>query len=99
MTVMAPIDEDELVAMLDFALDMKGPCALRYPRLCAADKEKKRECPPVEHGKGVLLEDGRDVAIIALGSMVYPSLDAVEILKTEGISCLLYTSAAATAGG
>lgn len=42
MTVMAPIDEDELVAMLDFALDMKGPCALRYPRLCAADKEKKR---------------------------------------------------------
>ena len=86
MTVMAPIDEDELVAMLDFALDMKGPCALRYPRLCAADKEKKRECPPVEHGKGVLLEDGRDVAIIALGSMVYPSLDAAEILKTEGIS-------------
>ena len=86
MTVMAPIDEDELVSMLDFALNMEGPCAFRYPRSSAMDERKKRGCPPIEYGKGVLLEDGKDVAIIALGSMVYPSLDAEAILRREGVS-------------
>jgi 1-deoxy-D-xylulose-5-phosphate synthase len=86
MTVMAPVDDDELVSMLDFALNMEGPCAFRYPRSSAMDKRKKRGCPPIEYGKGVLLEDGKDVAIIALGSMVYPSLDAAAILRREGVS-------------
>jgi 1-deoxy-D-xylulose-5-phosphate synthase len=86
MTVMAPVDDDELVSMLDFALNMEGPCAFRYPRSSAMDKRKKRGCPPIEYGKGVLLEDGKDVAIIALGSMVYPSLDAAAILRSEGVS-------------
>lgn len=86
MTVMAPMDEDELVSMLDFALGMKGPCAFRYPRSSAMDEKKIKACPPIEYGRGTLLLDGQDVAIIALGSMVYPSLDAAAILKNKGIS-------------
>jgi 1-deoxy-D-xylulose-5-phosphate synthase len=86
MTVMAPIDEDELVSMLDFALNIEGPCAFRYPRSSAMDKRRKRACSPIEYGRGVLLEDGKDLAIIALGSMLYPSLDALAILRREGVS-------------
>jgi 1-deoxy-D-xylulose-5-phosphate synthase len=86
MTVMAPIDEDELVSMLDFALHMKGPCALRYPRSSVMDKKEVKPCLPVEYGRGLLLEDGQDVAIIAFGSMVRPSLDAAVILRKEGLS-------------
>jgi len=92
MTVMAPIDEDELVSMLDFALNMEGPCAFRYPRASAMDKAGRRTCPPIEYGKGVLLEDGKDVAIIALGSMVYPSLDAAAILRREGLSAAVFNA-------
>jgi len=50
------------------------------------DKRRKKACPPMEYGKGVLLEDGKDVAIIALGSMVYPALEASAILRREGVS-------------
>ena len=84
MTVMAPIDGDELVSMLRFALDMAGPCAIRYPRSSAMGDKKTGQYGSIEYGKGVLLEDGQDIAIIALGSMVYPSLDAAEILRKKG---------------
>ncbi|HXL03776.1 MAG TPA: 1-deoxy-D-xylulose-5-phosphate synthase [Bacillota bacterium] len=89
MTVMAPMDEHELVSMLDFALHMQGPCALRYPRSSAMGKKKVKACPPIEYGRGLLVENGKDVAIIALGSMVDPSLDAVGILRQEGLSATL----------
>ncbi len=85
MTVMVPADEEELVSMLKFAIGMDGPCAIRYPRSSAIGSKKTRECKPIEHGKGVLLEDGKDIALIALGSMVYPSLDAAAFLRKEGL--------------
>ncbi|MGE5592214.1 MAG: 1-deoxy-D-xylulose-5-phosphate synthase, partial [Betaproteobacteria bacterium] len=86
MTVMAPADEAELVAMLSAALAMDGPVALRYPRAQGWGDAALRPPRPVEHGKGVLIRDGDDVAIVAIGSMVYPSLQAATLLERRGIN-------------
>ncbi|NLS45172.1 MAG: 1-deoxy-D-xylulose-5-phosphate synthase [Firmicutes bacterium] len=88
MTVMAPMDGKELVAMLNFALDIDGPCAVRYPRSSAMIDNGVGFCPcsPIEYGKGEILRDGKDAVIIALGSMVHPSLEASALLGREGLS-------------
>jgi len=86
MTVMAPADEVELVAMFSAALRMDGPVALRYPRAQGWGDAAFRPACPIEHGKGVLVRDGDDVAIVAIGSMVYPSLQAAALLERRGIS-------------
>ncbi|MFZ5925221.1 MAG: 1-deoxy-D-xylulose-5-phosphate synthase [Bacillota bacterium] len=85
MTVMAPADEEELVAMLDYAVGLPGPVALRYPRSPGWGRGNARRCRPLELGKGAVLREGSDVAIVALGSMVHPSLQAASVLKRKGI--------------
>src|SRR5205814_6254580 len=83
--VMAPKDENELGHMLFTAVNSGGPAALRYPRGngigCRIDAEFKK----LEIGKGEILREGSDIAILALGSMVYPSLDAAERLAAAGL--------------
>lgn len=85
MTVMAPKDESELRNMLATALTADGPAAVRYPRGngvgVALDPEFKR----LEIGKAEILRDGGDFAILALGSMVYPCLEAAARLDAMGL--------------
>jgi 1-deoxy-D-xylulose-5-phosphate synthase len=86
MIVMAPKDEGEMRDMLLTAIEYPGPAALRYPRGNGVGADISREPQALEIGKGEILRDGGgDVAIIAYGSMVYPSLKAAEQLATEGI--------------
>ncbi|MEW6228272.1 MAG: 1-deoxy-D-xylulose-5-phosphate synthase [Bacillota bacterium] len=85
MTVMAPADEEELVAMLDYAVGLPGPVALRYPRSPGWGRGSAPRSRPLDLGKGVVLREGSDVAIVALGSMVHPSLRAASVLKRKGI--------------
>jgi 1-deoxy-D-xylulose-5-phosphate synthase len=88
MTVMAASDQRELADMLEYAIGHVGPIALRYPRgglilnsnTVLADQTMK----PVELGKACILQEGKDLAIIALGSMVYPGLEAAAALKRRG---------------
>ncbi len=67
MTVMAPMDEAELVAMLHTALRMDGPVALRYPRGAGLGVPVPERPEPVEIGRGVVLEAGERVALIGYG--------------------------------
>ncbi len=85
MTVMAPKDEDELRHMLYTALHVNGPAALRYPRGngLGVPQEDFRQ---LEIGKAEILREGSDIAILALGSMVYPCLEAATRLADGGIS-------------
>ena len=84
MTVMAPRDGEQLVAMPRTALAGDGPAAIRYPRAPARFPE---ELPPaIPIGAGELLRDGADVALIAVGSMVAAALEAASLLEAEGIS-------------
>ena len=85
MVVMAPKDEGELRDMLLTAIEHPGPAALRYPRGNGLGIDITREPQLLEIGKGEILRDGGDVAIVAYGSMVHPSLFAAENLLKDGI--------------
>ena len=92
MTLMAPKDSDELERMLSFALNHPGPIGLRYPRGGVLRFHPElalpmpRESVPLELGGAEVLMRGSDLAIIALGSMVYPAMEAAVLLHQRGIS-------------
>lgn len=83
MVVMSPKDENELVGMLSLAIGhRKGPIAIRYPRGRGTGSTIKPS--RIHIGKGEVLRDGRDGFILAIGSMVYPSIKASDMLKKKG---------------
>jgi 1-deoxy-D-xylulose-5-phosphate synthase len=86
MIVMSPKDENELQHMLFTCVQTPHPCAVRYPRANGEGVELDEQFHILEIGKGELLQDGQDCAIIAIGSMVYPALKAAEKLTADGIS-------------
>lgn len=85
MTIMAPMDENELVRMLVTAVEHDGPAAVRYPRGTAEGKAIDDNPAPLEIGKGKLVRDGNDVLIIAIGKSVCESLRAAQDLEKDGI--------------
>lgn len=85
MTVLSPCDYSEFSAMLKFALnEYKGPIAIRYPR--GKGSEYIMETARVEWGKSVHVSSGKDLSIIAVGSMVETALKATQSLKNTGLS-------------
>ncbi len=87
MTIMAPKDESELRDMLHTAINcIKGPVAIRYPRGSALGVEMKEGFESIEQGKSEILKEGKDVCLLALGSMVNNSVKAEKILSEKGIS-------------
>ncbi|SKA06072.1 1-deoxy-D-xylulose-5-phosphate synthase [Trichlorobacter thiogenes] len=86
MTLMAPKDENELQHMLKTAIMHSGPIALRYPRGNGYGVPLDQDLKPMEIGKAELLREGADGVLIALGSMVYPALDAAIALAAEGLN-------------
>lgn len=86
ITMMAPKDENELRHMLKTAVYAGTPMALRYPRGAGYGVEMDEELKTLELGRGELLAEGNDLCIIAIGSTVYPALQAADILKAKGIS-------------
>ena len=83
LTVMAPKDGAELEAMLEFAHDCGGPCAIRYPRGAAPQLGYESK---IEYGKAQPIRDGKDVVIWSLGAMTEKALAAADILEGRGIS-------------
>jgi 1-deoxy-D-xylulose-5-phosphate synthase len=86
MVIMAPKDENELQHMIKTSVDHDGPSTVRYPRGTGLGVPMDQELKALPIGKGELLRDGNDIAIIAIGNMVRPAIDAAERLKEEGIS-------------
>jgi 1-deoxy-D-xylulose-5-phosphate synthase len=86
MTVMAPKDENELQHMLKTALSLNGPVAVRYPRGDGYGVPLDQELAPLPMGKGEILRHGDAGALVAVGTMVRPALEAAELLAQEGIS-------------
>ncbi len=85
MVVMAPKDENELRQMLATAIGVDGPVALRYPRGNGIGIPIEPGFKKLEIGKAEILREGGDIAILALGSMVYPCLEAATKLEPLGI--------------
>ncbi|TWJ32913.1 1-deoxy-D-xylulose-5-phosphate synthase [Geobacter argillaceus] len=85
MTLMAPKDENELRHMVKTALYAGAPMALRYPRGTGYGVQLDQEIRELPIGRGEQLVAGDDVAIIAIGSTVYPAVEAATRLATAGI--------------
>ena len=91
MTVICPADDVEAKAAVKAAYEMEGPVYLRFGRLAV----------PVFHsedfkfqiGKGEVLKEGKDVAIIANGLLVYEAVLAAEELAKEGIDAMVINMA------
>jgi 1-deoxy-D-xylulose-5-phosphate synthase len=83
--VMAPKDEAEMRDMMLTMIEHVGPAAMRYPRGNGIGVPIDGEPQLVEIGKGEILRDGGEIAIVAYGSMVHPSLEAAENLAKDGI--------------
>ncbi len=85
MTVMAPMDENELARMLRTALDHDGPIAMRYPRGTGQGVDIDPEVLPVKIGKAKCLRQGSDLLILAAGAQANDAIEAAEALAVEGI--------------
>lgn len=87
MTVTAPKDGAEMLALLRMSLEREdGPWAIRWPRdAVPAEVPHIDEIPGFEYGSWEVLRDGEDVALLAVGTMVLPALEAAEALKDQGI--------------
>jgi 1-deoxy-D-xylulose-5-phosphate synthase len=83
--LMAPKDEGEMRDMLLTMLEHTGPAAMRYPRGSGIGADITRAPELLEIGKAEIMRDGGDVAVVAYGSMVHPSLQAAELLARDGI--------------
>jgi 1-deoxy-D-xylulose-5-phosphate synthase len=79
--LMAPRDGSELKKMMDFGLTLDRPAAVRFPRTKAPAKDNELpEGPQIELGKAEVMKEGDDGVVIAYGSMVYPSLEASDLI-------------------
>ena len=83
-TIMAPKDFAELENMMGFSIDLKRPVLLRYPR--GGEDIAFGSCEKIEFGKAEVLEQGKDITIVAIGKMVARAKEVSDILKKEGIT-------------
>lgn len=83
-TVMAPKDFKELEDMLEFAVNLKKPVLLRYPRgteeICFEKHEK------IDFGKCEIIQKGENITLIGIGKFVAKAYKVAEKLKENNIS-------------
>ncbi|MBS6953668.1 MAG: 1-deoxy-D-xylulose-5-phosphate synthase [Enterocloster asparagiformis] len=88
MSVMAPKNLWELRAMLEFSMDYNRPLAIRYPR-GEAYRGLRDFREPIVYGKGEMLYEEEEIALLAVGSMVSTGEHIRNKLKAEGYPCTL----------
>ena len=81
MVVMTPSDENECRKMLTTAYEYPGPASVRYPRGAGTGASVEAVLTPIAMGKGLVRRQGKQVAILAFGSMLAPALKAAEALN------------------
>lgn len=80
MTILAPADEEELEQMLEIAIKLESPCAIRYPK---GEVTQLGFHKPIEGS--LVLTGGAEVEIWAVGNMLTTGFEAYEKLKEKGI--------------
>ena len=91
MTVICPADGEEARMAVRAAYEMEGPVYLRFGRLAVPEFHEKNF--NFQIGKGEILRDGTDVAIIANGLLVYEAIKAGETLAENGINAMVINMA------
>lgn len=82
MTIFAPCDGLQLRQMLDHAMSMDSPCAIRYARGTCTDEDNGIE--PFD-GKNIRISEGKDVDIFAVGNMLDKAVEIRSELSSSGI--------------
>ncbi len=85
LTVVAPMDENELQHMLYSAILHPGPVAVRYPRGSGTGVTMDEELVRLPFGKGELLREGDDVLLLPVGNRVTTAMEAAEGLTKLGV--------------
>ena len=85
LIIAAPKDENELQHLLYTAMKTNHPMAIRYPRGSGVGVDLEPTLQELPIGKGEILRDGEDVALVAIGTMVTPALEAAKELSKQGI--------------
>ena len=84
LIIMAPKDFKELEDMLEFAVSLKKPVVIRYPRGEEDTNIKFKNHEKIEEGKAEIIKEGENVTIIAIGKMVAKALQIAEKLQQKG---------------
>jgi 1-deoxy-D-xylulose-5-phosphate synthase len=87
IVLMTPKDEMELARMLHTCLLYEdGPIVVRFPRGAVTGVGVDEDVSPLEVGRGELLKEGKDAALLSVGSMVSVAVEASEILSRSGVN-------------
>jgi len=92
LTAAAPKDENELQHLLYTALEAKQPMAVRYPRSAGVGVNMDEELHQIPIGSGEVLNQGDDVAILAIGATVAPAMEAAKELAENNIKAMVINS-------
>lgn len=82
LTIMAPKNFKELEDMLAFAVDLKKPVVIRYPR-GGEDELKMENKEKLKEGKAEILKEGNNLTIIAIGKMVAKAMKVAKEIEKE----------------
>jgi 1-deoxy-D-xylulose-5-phosphate synthase len=90
--LMAPKDEAEMRDMMLTAIEHPGPAAIRYPRGSGLGVDISAPPKKIEIGRSETLRSGKDVALVAYGSMVQAAVEAAELLAKNGVDATVITA-------
>ena len=83
LTIMAPKDFRELEDMLEFAVNLKKPVVIRYPRGGENSEIQFEKIMKIEEGKAELIQQGEDVTIIAIGKMIAKAMKMAKKIEVD----------------
>lgn len=83
MVVMAPADENETRQMLHTGYSYPGPAAIRYPRGTGPGVAVQEAMQPLEIGRGRMIRQGVDVAILSFGTLLSPATTAADAIDAS----------------
>ncbi len=82
--VMAPKNFEEFEKMLEFAVNLNRPVAIRYPK-GGEGSIKFSNCDNIKLGKAEIIKEGKDITIIAIGKMVERAVEVSNLLEEKNM--------------
>ncbi len=86
VSIACPADENECRGLLCSAFAQNHPVAVRYPRGAGVGTPMAQDLVPLPFGKGEVRREGRGIAILAFGTLLYPALEAAERLDATVVN-------------
>jgi 1-deoxy-D-xylulose-5-phosphate synthase len=86
VSVACPADEAECRALLTTAFEQNHPVAVRYPRGAGVGKQPAADLAGLPFGKGQIVRQGKKLAILCFGTLLYPALEAAQNLDATVVN-------------